>query len=518
MNVLDHLLDRQISGGQQGLILPPASRREIAVIDVGSNSVRLVLYRVEGRSLTPVLNEKTLAGLGRDLSRSGCLSAPGVEAALGTLRRFRAVLQAHDVEVVHAVATAAVREASDGALFVSRVREETGLALRVLSGVEEARFAALGVLAGAPGAAGIVGDLGGSSLELVPVGDGVSGDGETLPVGPLALMGVGRNPLTDPVKLRAEIEERLRVSTVLPAPGQVFYAVGGAWRALAKFDMELMDYPLHVLQNYEIPAERVMERVEQILKPNRKISQLLQAIAGRRTETLPYAALALEGILRKGGFSRLSISAYGLREGVLFDGMSADDRRLDPLLSGVAAMAQSEPSALRFCQALEGWVAPALSLAPSAFGTGRDRVLTAAAAGLADLGSGLHPDHRGEIVFNLTLRGAFSGASHAERAFLALALLRRHQRAMGQAGPAARSLLDDAGAARAEALGAALRLGAELSGRSAAILGQCVLRAEADAILLVVPDTQRDLVSESIERRVAQLGEALGVTGRVLLQ
>ncbi len=209
MNFLDDLLDRhspERPEREKGLILSPATRREIAVIDVGSNSVRLVLYRVEGRSLTPILNEKTLAGLGRDLSRSGRLSAPGVEAALVVLKRFRAVLQALDVKVVRAVATAAVREASDGAAFVARVREETGLILRVLTGAEEARFSALGVLAGAPEAHGIVGDLGGSSLELVPVSGGEPGQGETMAVGPLALMGLTRNALADAAKLRAEID------------------------------------------------------------------------------------------------------------------------------------------------------------------------------------------------------------------------------------------------------------------------------------------------------------------------
>src|SRR3974390_1296295 len=152
---------------------------DAAVIDVGSNSVRLVLYRVEGRSIWTVFNEKILAGLGRHLAFSGRLNPQGVETAIKALHRFRALVDASGPRRIFAVATAAVREAVDGPGFRRRVEAETGLKLRVLSGDEEARLAALGVLAGAPDSSGVVGDLGGSSLELIKLAQGETGAGLT---------------------------------------------------------------------------------------------------------------------------------------------------------------------------------------------------------------------------------------------------------------------------------------------------------------------------------------------------
>src|SRR3954471_18255263 len=223
--------------------------RQAAVIDVGSNSVRLVIYRLDGRAIWTVYNEKALAGLGRDLPATGRLSPDGVETAVVALRRFRAVLDGWGADDVTAAATAAVREAADGPSFLKRVREETGLTVRVLSGDEEARYAALGVLAGQPDAEGVVGDLGGSSLELVRLGAATAPEeGATLPLGPFAL-GAPRQLDTD--RTRRIIESALAPHAERFA-SRHFHAVGGAWRNLALFHMELANYPLHVAHQYEM--------------------------------------------------------------------------------------------------------------------------------------------------------------------------------------------------------------------------------------------------------------------------
>ena len=222
--------------------------RQAAVIDVGSNSVRLVIYRLDGRAIWTVYNEKALAGLGRDVPAAGRLSPEGVEAAITVLRRFRALLDGWKADEVLTVATAAVRDAADGPMFLKRVRDETGLSVRLLTGEEEARYAALGVLAGDPGAQGVVGDLGGSSLELIRLDGQAPADGVSLPLGPFAL-GAPR-PLT--------IDRTRRVIEAALAPhaarfaGREFHAVGGAWRNLALLHMELAGYPLRVAHQYEM--------------------------------------------------------------------------------------------------------------------------------------------------------------------------------------------------------------------------------------------------------------------------
>ncbi|MDB5452196.1 MAG: exopolyphosphatase, partial [Caulobacteraceae bacterium] len=203
--------------------------RQAAVIDVGSNSVRLVIYRLDGRAIWTVFNEKALAGLGQDLPSTGRLSPAGVETALTALRRYRALLEGWRGEDVTVTATAAVREAADGPAFLKRVREDTGLEVRVLTGEEEAHYAALGVLAGQPDAEGVVGDLGGSSLELVRLAGGAPADGATLPLGPFAL---GAPRALDADRTRRVIDAALAPMAERFASSQ-FHAVGGAWRNLA---------------------------------------------------------------------------------------------------------------------------------------------------------------------------------------------------------------------------------------------------------------------------------------------
>ncbi|HEX2818281.1 MAG TPA: Ppx/GppA family phosphatase, partial [Phenylobacterium sp.] len=264
------------------------SSRQAAVIDVGSNSVRLVIYRLDGRAIWTVYNEKALAGLGRDLPSTGRLSPEGVEVALTAIRRFRALLDGWRAEDVTAAATAAVREAADGPAFLKRVREETGLTVRILTGEEEARYAALGVIAGQPDAQGVVGDLGGSSLELVRLGAATSPEeGATLPLGPFAL-GAPRTLDTD--RTRRIIESALAPHAERFATRH-FHAVGGAWRNLALFQMELADYPLHVAHQYEMSRADALEVARLVARQSRNSLERMQGLSKKRIETLPYSAV-----------------------------------------------------------------------------------------------------------------------------------------------------------------------------------------------------------------------------------
>ena len=224
--------------------------REAAVLDVGSNSVRLVVYGLEGRAIWTGYNEKVLAGLGREVAATRRLSPEGVADAVNTLRRFAVLMETLPLAERHIVATAAVREAEDGAGFCDRVLAETGLRIRVLSGEEEARYAALGVIAGNPLAEGVVADLGGSSLELVPVADGQAGAGVTLPLGPFAMEGVGGDP-------DAEIDARLKAAKGFEA--KTLHAVGGAWRGLALLHMRQQGHALEIVHQYEMTAAEVDE-------------------------------------------------------------------------------------------------------------------------------------------------------------------------------------------------------------------------------------------------------------------
>ncbi|MFZ3004853.1 MAG: Ppx/GppA family phosphatase, partial [Phenylobacterium sp.] len=264
--------------------------RQAAVIDLGSNSVRLVIYRLEGRAIWTVFNEKALAGLGRDLPATGRLSPEGVETAMAAMRRFRAVLDGLNASEIMVVATAAARDAVDGGAFLARVQAETGLRVRILTGEEEARYAALGVIAGQPDAQGVVGDLGGSSLELIRLEGGQSGDGVTLALGPFSL-GAPR-PL--------EVDKtRKRIDTALAPMGErfatrQFQAVGGAWRNLALLHMVMADYPLRVAHQYEMTRADAQDVARFVAKQSRGSLERIQGLSKKRFDTLPYSALVLD--------------------------------------------------------------------------------------------------------------------------------------------------------------------------------------------------------------------------------
>lgn len=485
--------------------------RQAAVIDVGSNSVRLVIYRVDGRALWTVYNEKVVAGLGRDLTASGRLSPEGIEAALGALRRFRAVLDGWRADEVTAAATAAVREAADGRAFIKRVRDETGLEVRVLSGEEEARYAALGVLCGQPDAQGVVGDLGGSSLELVRLGAASATGplaGVTLPLGPFAL---GAPKPLDVDRVGRRVDEHLQARAAAFACAE-FHAVGGAWRNLALLHMQLADYPLHVAHQYEIPRGDVLELARFVQKQSRSSLERIEGLSKKRFDTLPYSALVLDRLVEKLGVERVVVSAYGVREGLLLDAMPPEVRALDPLIEGCEALTaayRGAPSA-ELGHALEAWISPLFETLPQLFGP-RDAVLAAAACRLADLGVRLHPDHRADVVFEQVLRAPLAGMTHAERVFLAQVAFARHTTAAQPSeGDTVSRVLTPERRQRARALGSAIRLGCDLSGRNPRLLERSSLAIRGDRLQVRALAGWEDmLLGEQTQRRAQTLAQAL---------
>ena len=485
------------------------SSRQAAVIDVGSNSVRLVIYRLDGRAIWTVYNEKALAGLGRDLPTTGRLSPEGVEIALTAIRRFRALLDGWRAEDVTAAATAAVRDAADGPAFLRRIREETGLPVRILSGDEEARYAALGVLAGQPDAAGVVGDLGGSSLELVRLGEALGGGtdaGATLPLGPFAL---GAPRALDEERVRRQIQTALAPYGSRFATPE-FHAVGGAWRNLALFQMELADYPLHVAHQYEMGRADALSVSRLSARQSRTSLERMQGLSKKRIETLPYAAVVLESLIEHLGVEKIVISAFGVREGLLLDAMAPDVRGQDPLIAGCEALTAARSGPSEIGGALEAWITPAFSNLAPVFGP-RDATLLAAACRLADLGARLHPDHRADLAFEQVLRAPIAGMNHAERAFLASVTFSRHTSngAPPEADAVARVISSER-RQRAKALGAAVRLACDLSGRNPRLLEKSNLTIRDDKVALsAAPGWEDMLVGEQTAKRAQTLASAL---------
>ena len=481
------------------------ARRRRAVIDVGSNSVRLVVFEGLVRAPLPVFNERVLCGIGRDLAETGALHAGGVDLALSTIGRFVALSRELGAGVPEAVATAAVREAADGPAFVARARDACGLEVRVLSGAEEARLSALGATSALSRADGVMGDLGGGSLELVRLESGAAGDGVTLPLGALRLTGLA------PGKRIAAADRALdKVAWLGKARKKDFYAVGGAWRSLARIHMARRDYPLRIVHQYEIAREEAAALADLISGLGADSLARIEGVNQRRLESLPAAAAVLSRVLRRLRPGRVMFLAGGLREGLLHERLPEEVRAKDPLIDRCRAFAARASRFGDTGDELAAWMAPL-------FGDEgpEDRRLRLAACLLSDVAWRAHPGYRAAQAFEEVLRAPVVGIDHAGRAFVALAVHARHHGA-GDAPVTepARTLVDLATAERARLVGVALRLGLTLSGGAPGVLARTRLeRAAGEAVLHMRPEDSC-LYSELVDRRLASVARCLNLAPR----
>jgi exopolyphosphatase / guanosine-5'-triphosphate,3'-diphosphate pyrophosphatase len=480
-----------------------APRRScVAVVDIGSNSLRLVVYDGIRRAARTLVNEKVLAGLGRGLGTSGRLHPDGIELAIANIQRFVAVADAIGCIRLDMLATAAVRDAADGADFVAALERRFGVSVRILSGAEEGRLSGLGVLAGIPDAAGIVGDLGGGSVELVPIGEGRVGTAATLPLGPLRLAEVAE----DDRRLRETIDKHLAgVPWLAPLRQGNFYAVGGAWRALARIHMEQANYPLHIIQHYEMTRQEADRFLEVIARQSKRSLEKITTVSRKRLEVVPLAARILARLLRRIEPKQLVFSAAGLREGQLYSLLDPAERQADPLLAACRDAAQVNPRFGDENETLFAWTEPLFAKEPP-----ERRRLRRAAALLGDIAWAEHPDYRAEQALRHALFMPAFGLSHRERAFIAAALHARYGSSLVLEPPPAFRLLDEEALAAARALGLAMRLGYTLGGGVPGQLAGMSLALGDGSVILDLGGDAGGRWGESVQRRLDALARALG--------
>lgn len=483
----------------------------IAVVDIGSNSVRLVVYEGAVRAPTPVFNEKILCGLGRSVATTGSLSQEAVDRALAALARFRVIARLLSVKNVKAIATAAVRDAQNGNDFIARGEEALGAHIEVLSGDREARLAAQGIMMGFTDADGIAGDLGGGSLELIDMTRDGLRDAATLPLGGLRLIDTTGNKLDK----AADVIDRALAGLPWLARGEdrTFYGVGGTWRSLARMHMEQINYPLRVMQGYRLSTRDAIAMCEQFRRA-KKPSDIpgIARIARARREVLPYGALVLERLLRRMQPRQVVFSVFGIREGLIYGLLPAHERSRDPLLSFCEDYASLRSRSVRHAWELCAWtdqifVDPALEETPE------ERRLRYAACLLSDAGWRAHPDYRGEQSLNTIAHAGLAGIDHQGRLFLALSVLYRHDAAEEnglQLSERMRTLVGKRLARRSKIVGAAIRVAHMLSIGMAGVIDQTKLSYEDGSIVLTIPEPYADLDGERLRRRFGTLAELLG--------
>jgi exopolyphosphatase/guanosine-5'-triphosphate,3'-diphosphate pyrophosphatase len=490
------------------LTLGPSGMQRLGVIDVGSNSVRMVVFDGVARSPAYFYNEKVLCGLGTGLAQSGHLSPEGSERALVALRRFAALAAHMDLHGLTAVATAAVREAADGPAFCDRVEAETGLSLRIASGREEAQLSAKGVLLGWPEAEGIVCDMGGASMELARIEGGEIGRCETSGLGPLKLRDVKGGPKALERYIRKEARA---IASKFPARSERLFLVGGSWRAIARLDMERRAYPLKVLHEYELSPRQVIETAEWVRGRTPEELAAFTDTSMARLSLVPIAARVLEAVTRELRPKRIAISAYGIREGLLYELMPSVLRAQDPL---IAACRHMEANAARFPgfgEALYDWLDPLYAQSTAA----EDRLRRAACL-LHDTTWRAHPDYRAEICFESVTRANLGGIDHASRVMLGLALMARYKSGSDRGSHDAHlGILSFRQRAWAETLGAAMRLGAMLTGAVAESLQDTAIRRQRGEVVLSLAGRARGLMGEVVEKRLATLAQLLGAKPRI---
>lgn len=477
-----------------------------AIIDIGSNSVRLVVYSDPRRAPSVVFNEKVAAGLGGSLEKGGKLDPKAVGVALRGLARFRAVTEAMGIADVRTVATAAVRDASDGASFIKSAAD-LGIDIELLSGDAEARAAGEGVISAIPTADGIVGDLGGGSLELVRVKGGLVRDRISLPLGVLRLPPIrakGRRSLDTHVKKLLMKAGWKNVERDLP-----LYLVGGSWRALARLHMHLTDYPLPVLHHYAMPPQAAVRLVRAVSRIDRKALKAIEALSSTRIPALGDAAALLATLARQLGSSSLIVSAFGLREGLLYAGLTSEQRREDPLIAATRAAGARQGRFDEHGDLLARWIAPLFASDSAA-----DARLRHAACLLGDVAWAASPEFRAERGLEVSLHGNWVGVDARGRAMVGQALAASFGGGL-MASPVVTQLASPEDLARASVWGLAMRLGQRLSGGVAEPLSRSGLTMTTDALTLRLPPDQRALYGDAVERRHRQLAALLGRTAAI---
>ncbi len=480
----------------------------IAVVDIGSNSVRLVTYEGLTRAPTPIFNEKVMAGLGREVQSTGLLAADAVDKALGALRRFRAICDTMRIGRVLGVATAACRDAKNGAQFIAEAERICRGKIDVLPGKREAELSALGVVSGVHRPDGIVGDLGGGSLELVDVHGHQMKSGVTLPLGGLALQDNAESSIK---KAERIVEKALSDAPQLSAgAGRTFYAVGGTWRALMRLHLFQTGYPLHVMHGYSIAAGEALEFSRLVHRVNPETLSRIEAVAVARRPLLPYAALVLEHLVRRIKPREVMVSALGVREGLLYSLLQAEERRHDALISAAQDLNVLRSRSPVHGEELTGWTDRFMA-SSGLDETAEEKRLRHAACLLADIGWRAHPDYRGEQSLNIIAHANFVGIDHPGRAFLALSVFFRHVGLIDdELSPRLRELASTRFLDRARVLGAAMRVAFLVSAAMPQVLPNTPLAVEKGRLVLSLKGKYAALAGDRVASRLKQLARLVG--------
>jgi exopolyphosphatase/guanosine-5'-triphosphate,3'-diphosphate pyrophosphatase len=479
-----------------------------AVVDLGSNSVRLVVFEGRVRNPMAIFNEKAVLRLGRGLQSTGRLNDDAVGQTVMVMNRYYAIARAMRADPFEVLATAAVRDAENGTALIAALRERMPqVPISVVSGEQEADLSAAGVLCGIPDADGVLADIGGGSMEVVRLTGGQRGPAQTTRLGVIRL---AERAGGDPARARALVEADLAaVPWLAEGAGRSLYLVGGAWRALARIHIAQKLYPLNMVHHYTIEKDAARELANAVAVAPRRVLERLPGAPRRRIDDLPFAAVVLRRLLRVTGARRVVFSANGLREGWYMRLIPEEVRREPPLLAAAHELARRYGRHAALPPGLIAWTAP---LFPAE--TGEAFRLREAACWMSDIGSHDHPEYRAEQAFLRILRQPGISLDHPARAFLGLTLALRYEADLEAPYLViAYQLLSAEAARRAVVLGCALRLAYTLSAGTPELLAATRLLVN-HTLTLRLAEGSGVFEGESVARQLSTLAQATGLAAR----
>jgi len=294
----------------------------VAVIDIGSNSGRVMVYRHEaGGHLHILAGSRASLRLVRDLDETGGIPAEPLERAFEALRDFRSIAQGSGVRRIVAAGTSALRDASNGPAFIRRVKRELGLTIRTLSGVEEARYGFLGAVGGLPVEHGALFDLGGGSLQVARFRGRRLLGAVSVPLGALRLSDAFLR--SDPPTAREMRRLREHAREVLDSAGlralsrgEELVGTGGTLRNLAKIDQRRSGYPIPRLHGYVLTRRRLHDIASGLAADRAKKRARVPGLNADRRDSVVGGGLVVDTLMEVLGASHVIVSGQGVREGL----------------------------------------------------------------------------------------------------------------------------------------------------------------------------------------------------------
>ena len=473
----------------------------IAIIDIGSNSVRMVVYHALKRVPLPLFNEKYMCALGRGLARTGKLNPAGVKQAEAALARFLIMAKRLEVASLDIVATAAVRDAQNGAAFVAGLEKQHGITITVISGEREAELAAKAVLSAFHEPLGISADLGGGSMELATVERSHIGQVASCHLGSLRMLDTSDGKRD---KMEAMIRDELKhIEWLKDMKPPCIYAIGGGFRTLAKLHIKKTHYPLDLVHEYAMSKRSVTQMNERLLALSPSEVAQLPGISPKRAATIVPTTLVLQKLLQITGATEVRFSSSGIREGFFYDLLGPRVQKEDALLASAGDLAALIGRTGGYAQELYDWMTPLFASEPLPW-----QRLRMALCKLSELAWSIDPSFRANWAYQRIIQSSLKGMDHKERLMLALALFHRYQ-TRWKGDRTEISLLDERERLWARCVGLAANLAFQLSGGRGGNLYHAKLRFHDAQVMLSLDTEANPLRTEAVEKRLDGLGDAL---------